>query len=93
MTSPHVRRRRTLVAVVLLASLLPVARAAAGSQGSAVQMPQPRYTVQAGDSLWSIAESFAQGGDPRTLIRLIQERNGVSASTLQSGQSLIIPVA
>lgn len=78
--------------MVLVAVLLPVARAAAGDQDAARPVHMPRYTVESGDSLWSIAQDFTQGGDPRPLIDAIEDRNGVSADSLQAGQTLLIPL-
>jgi len=78
--------------MVLIATLLPVARAAAGGQDSANPVHLPRYTVESGDSLWSIAQSFTDSGDPRPLIDAIEDRNAVTADSLQAGQTLLIPV-
>ena len=53
--------------------------------------PPPRYhTVQAGESLWSIAlERY--GGDPREGVWKLQTRNGLAGTTIVPGQRLLVP--
>jgi hypothetical protein len=48
-------------------------------------------TVTRGDTLWSIAGDAGLTGDIRRSVFLIKERNGLRDSTLQAGQTLIIP--
>ncbi|WP_020616319.1 LysM peptidoglycan-binding domain-containing protein [Paenibacillus daejeonensis] len=48
--------------------------------------------VSSGDTLWSIAKThMPENMDVREAIYLLQSRNGISNSSLVSGQSLIIP--
>ena len=51
------------------------------------------YVVRAGDSVWSIAERFASGSDPRELVDAIGRRNHVDAGEIVPGQALVIPAA
>ena len=47
--------------------------------------------VQPGDTLWSIAESVADGADVRAVVDRIQELNGLEGSDLTPGQTLQLP--
>lgn len=48
--------------------------------------------VQSGDTLWSIAEGIAEPGtDIREVVSDVKTLNSLSTSSLQVGQSLLIP--
>ena len=47
--------------------------------------------VEPGDTLWSIAESVADGSDVRAVVDRIQELNGLEGSGLVPGQVLQLP--
>ena len=52
--------------------------------------PERTYVVQPADTLWAIAtEHYA--GDPRAAIWKLQQRNGLSSTTLRPGQELVLP--
>ena len=52
------------------------------------------YTVRSGDTLWNIARHYGPADqDVRITISQISHINNVSASTLQAGQQLMIPVS
>jgi nucleoid-associated protein YgaU len=93
MQRTYVRRRRTLAAAVLLAAVLlvgsPVARAFGGADrgdtGSAT------HVVVAGDTLWSIAEGYAPGEDPRVVVHAISELNELDPGPLLPGRTLTLP--
>jgi len=48
-------------------------------------------TVQAGQSLWSIAETIAPSADPRDVIAEIRSLNQLETSSVQPGQRIAIP--
>ena len=48
-------------------------------------------TVQAGDTLWSIAESVAPLADPRDVIIELMQFNGLSSADVPAGFELAIP--
>jgi LysM repeat protein len=91
----HVRRRRTLVAVVCLvaslASLGPITGAVAAPETPVQPVVSQRYVVAPGDTLWAIATTVAQGRDPRAVVYQIERVNGVEADSLAPGQVLVIP--
>ncbi|WP_442604046.1 LysM peptidoglycan-binding domain-containing protein [Paenibacillus sp. KN14-4R] len=59
---------------------------------SANQVAYDRITVNAGETLWSIATEFApKGVSVRDYMRKIQKVNAMSSTSLQAGQSLLIP--
>ena len=102
MSRTRVRRRRRIaaalgsVAVAIVLSA-PVAGALGrhGDTSSTDVQPARRWehvvVVQAGDTVWSIAEAAADGADPRALVDAIATRNGIDAGAVVPGQSLVIP--
>jgi hypothetical protein len=94
------RRGRAVIAVLaslpLLAALIAFAAfgastAVAGSDTSSQQFEY--VTVQAGQDLWSIAESVAPSADPRDVIAGIVNLNQLQSSAVQAGQRLALPAA
>jgi hypothetical protein len=49
-----------------------------------------RYVVKPGDTLWEIALDH-YGGDPRSAVWRIQERNGLMSGALSPGMTLFLP--
>jgi hypothetical protein len=94
--SPEVRRRRTLLAVVavcLLGLALPLGGTgglshATGSVSAGNGHPV-EYTVQPGDSLWSIAASVDPTADPRPLVAKMAAEIG--SDTVQPGERITVP--
>ena len=52
--------------------------------------PERQYRVQAGDTLWSIAER-TYAGDPREGVWELRKRNGLDSTTIAPGQVLVVP--
>ena len=52
--------------------------------------PERQYRVQAGDTLWSIAERTFPG-DPREGVWELKERNDLASATIVPGQVLVLP--
>jgi hypothetical protein len=50
-------------------------------------------TVEAGQSLWQVAESIAPGADPRDVISDIVRLNQLQSSVVHPGDRLAIPAA
>ena len=49
--------------------------------------------VQAGESLWQIAQAVAPQADPRETVTLIRELNGLGEAAVMPGQSIVVPVS
>ena len=77
--------------VVSVALLIPVAGGILGTGAHAGERPRT-YTVRSGDTLWAIAGRFdPDGGDPRSFVYEISERNGLDGADIRPGQVLAIP--
>ncbi len=74
----------TLVCLLAAASVGAVARPSESAG------PARHYTVQSGDTLWSIAAEHSSG-DPRKAVWRLQQRNDVDAGGLQPGDVLVLP--
>ncbi len=72
--------------LVLVLTLLWAVVARAGSAAGV----ERSYVVRAGDTLWSISSSH-YGGDPRSGVWQIQQRNGLRDVGIRPGQRLVLP--
>jgi len=95
----RVRLARFLVvlslAVVLLAALAYKAGAGDVASASAVS-GSTNYvvlTVGSGDSIWSIADSVADGRDVRAVVDAIVTANSLSDGNVAAGQKIRVPLA
>jgi len=93
-----VRGRRVLallvalpVVVALAVALLAGGTALASHDDGAPVGTFETVTVQAGDSLWSIAEKVAPAADPRDVVDALARLNALDGVVLQTGQELAIP--
>jgi LysM repeat protein len=51
------------------------------------------YTVQPGDTLWSISKEITpQSRDLRYTVRDIEDKNGIENSVIRVGQNILVPV-
>lgn len=66
-----------------------VGSALGGVPASAPERTGVSYRVAPGDTLWGIAGRLDPGGDRRTLVAALVERNGGDA--LRVGQALVVP--
>lgn len=81
--SRHILRMIVVAATVLV--LWALFANDSGASGTA-----ERYTVQQGDTLWSIAvEHFP--GDPREGVWELEQRNGLPSAAIVPGQVLVLP--
>jgi nucleoid-associated protein YgaU len=95
-TSAAVRRRRTLLAVIgllLIGLALPLSGTGGDSHptgsASAGILAAGTYTVQPGDTLWTIAERVAPDSDPRPLVAKLAAESG--SDTVVPGERLTLP--
>jgi hypothetical protein len=94
----RVRRRRLALLLAAIAVALVGAGVVqlftGGTFGTAPAGGEPAaiddvvYVVQPGDTLWSIAERVADGGDPRPVVDELRERHG--DAELEVGDRLVI---
>jgi hypothetical protein len=95
-STAEVRRRRVLLVamgMLLVALALPLSGTGGNSHpiGSALaETGHPvAYTVQPGDTLWSIAEQVDPAGDPRPLVARLASQLG--SDTVVPGEHLVLP--
>ncbi|WP_062349075.1 LysM peptidoglycan-binding domain-containing protein [Herbidospora yilanensis] len=80
-----------LIALVSLAVLWLGTRAAVTASTTRSVEGSPRVTVQEGDTLWEIAVSAGDGGDPGVVVREIMDLNGLSDALIRPGTTLYLP--
>jgi LysM repeat protein len=78
-------------AVTVLTAIALLSGGAAIATGDAGAADFDYLTVQAGQSLWGIAESIAPQADPRDVIAEIMSLNQLRESSVQPGQRIAIP--
>jgi hypothetical protein len=77
-----------------LAVLVMAGKAGAALGGSPLAVPErapavTRHVVQPGDTLWSVAERFAPGDDPRPIVDTLAAERG--SGPLVPGEVLVRP--
>lgn len=79
-----------VLAIVMSVFVMGTAGASASVQSVSAE---PAYiSVQAGETLWQLAEKLDPNADPRDLIAEIVALNDLPSSTVEAGQRLALPV-
>ncbi len=87
----HVYRRRRIGALSV-AAVLGFALYAGGGAGA--EPPTVLYTVEPGDTLWSVAtEHYPPSEDPRVTVEVIREANELPDAEIYPGARLELPAA
>lgn len=96
----HLTFRGRVLVVLGLAALLCGAfafgRSASEASETAVPASTPtlgQTTVEAGDTLWSVAQRIAPDSDPRPVVAQLRRLNELESAQLQVGQQLLLPAA
>jgi LysM repeat protein len=91
MKKEHVYRRRRIGAL-FVATALAFALYAGGGAGA--EPPSVLYTVEPGDTLWSVAtEHYPPSGDPRVAVETIRDANDLTDARIYPGMRLELPAA
>lgn len=76
-----------VVAAVMVFALNGGGATATSSSGAELE----EITLQAGESLWQLAEDIAPGVDPRDVVSDIMAVNQLESGSVQAGQRLMLP--
>ncbi len=83
------------LAVILLITIFGSTVASAGHTQAAQRESQTTYEsiyIHGGDSLWSIAETYAATQDTGAFVTELKELNGLSSDRIVAGTYLLVPV-
>jgi LysM repeat protein len=82
-------------ASALAVGALSIALATAAQASHSGQAAPGRYVAKVevgpGQSLWSLAEAYDPGADPRLVVQQIQQLNSMAGDQLQPGEVLWVP--
>ena len=89
------RRGRAVVVLGFLVALLTggftLGHAPSEASGRTHALTPRHVTVQAGDTLWTVAERVAPHVDPRLVVAQIQQLNHLKTAELLAGTQLAVP--
>lgn len=77
--------------LVAAALAVPASRAVSAMNAEPTPVAVASYTVQTGDSLWTIARRLDPSGDARVGVDRLMRLNGLSSGTVYPGRQLQIP--
>ena len=79
------------IAIVLLATSFSIASISGSFAESEAPQDLTYVTVQAGDSLWTMANEYGNGMDPRDWIAEVVLMNALDSVDLEPGQQIALP--
>jgi nucleoid-associated protein YgaU len=89
------RRGRAVIAILvslpLVIALVMLALNGGGATATSGAVAPTTVTVQAGESLWSLAGVLAPEASPADVVSDILAINGLDSASVQPGQVLIVP--
>ena len=87
------RGRIVVLAALVLLAVATVSTVAVASSASPAGRARPHATmvVGTGDTLWTVATEVDPQGDPRATIAELRRLNGLTGSTIEVGQELVLP--
>jgi hypothetical protein len=88
------RRGRVVITLTLMVGLVVAGFTLGRGSSQAADRHHARphtVTVQAGDTLWSVAARVAPHADPRAVVAEIQSLNDMSGAVVQPGEQLVVP--
>lgn len=89
------RRGRAVITTLVTAPIVALVLALALSGGEATatsgDVELPVVTVEAGQTLWQLAESIAPEANPADLVADIITMNGLDSAAVMPGQTLLLP--
>ncbi|HWA67335.1 MAG TPA: LysM peptidoglycan-binding domain-containing protein [Mycobacteriales bacterium] len=90
------RRGRVVITLVMMVGLVlagfTLGRGSSQAAGHA-RVAHRTVTVEAGDTLWSVAARVAPHADPRDVVDEITAMNRLASAVVQPGERLLVPVA
>lgn len=81
----------TASVVALMAVIMVAGQVADAADTPRAAMAGDVVVVQAGDTLWAIAQDVAPGHDPRAVINAIRQANDLGTAPIVPGQALVLP--
>ena len=82
-----------LASVAALGTIIVGAGQVAGASADEGTSSPDIVVVQAGETLWGIAQQVAPGSDPRGVVQQIRRMNDLGTAPIVPGQSIIVPAA
>jgi hypothetical protein len=91
--SVRLTRRGRIVVVLAVMAVLVIGGFLLGHATSQASAPPQKVTVEAGETLWTVAERVAPQDDPRLVVARIQAMNHLSTPSVEAGQQLLVPAS
>jgi hypothetical protein len=92
-TALHLTRRGRAAVVMLVLSVLVLGGFLLGHVSSQASARPHHVTVEAGETLWTVASRVAPQADPRLEVARIQSLNHLGSPAVQVGQQLLVPAS